>query len=203
MVVTLIISDAGRAGGLHKLDSLLLRIFTKNPDLVLVYPTETCYGLGCRFSSKKAVERLYRIKERDKGKPLSTIMSSLEMAEKWCVLDESIKKLVKEFMPGALTLVVKDRAGKMIAFRISGNATARRISEIAGEPIISTSANISGEKEIYSGKEAADVFKGKVDVIVDAGELAEEKPSTVYDAVNKKILREGPVSLEAIEKVLE
>ena len=203
MVLVLKIFDANSSEWLEKI-TVLGEMFKKNSDLVLIYPTETCYALGCRISSKKGIERIYGIKERERGKQLPVIACSLEMAEKYCELEKNARKLANEFMPGPLTLVVKKKCGSgSIAFRVSGNEIARKLCKAAGEPLISTSANISGEREIYSGEEAIEKLGEKVDVIIDAGELAREKPSTVYNVENGRVLREGPVDKEEILKALE
>ncbi len=208
MAVIVDISDGSKEKITEKISGIG-KEFRKEPDLVIVYPTETCYGLGCRLSSKKGTERIYKIKGRNLNKKMLVIVSDRRMAERFFELNETARKLMKEFMPGALSLIVKEKdkegeekKGESIAFRISGNEIARKISEIAQEPVFATSANQSGEKEIYSGKKVVEEFSDKVDVVINRGELEENKPSTVYDAINKKIVREGEVSLKEIEVCL-
>jgi L-threonylcarbamoyladenylate synthase len=176
---------------------------------VIFYPTETCYGLGGNALDKKVVEKIYEIKKRPIKSDISVIVSSLEIAEKYGVINENAKKLVKKFMPGPLTLIVKRKrnfpklTNKDFAFRISSCKVAHEIAKLAKVPITATSANIHGEPSIYSSKKVIKQFKGKVDIILDAGNLKRTKPSTIIDVRKEvKLVREGPVSFKEIKKVI-
>ena len=177
---------------------------------LIIYPTETCYGLGADALNKEAVKKVHDTKRQSYEKPISVIVPDVEVAAKFGELDEKTKRLVKKFMPGPLTLIVKkikeipDLLSKeTIAFRISSNEIANMIAKEFDSGITATSANLHGEKEIYDSCEVIEKFNGKVDLIIDAGTLEENKPSTIYDAVNKKIIREGRIKEEEIEKVTE
>ncbi len=179
---------------------------------VAIFPTETCYGLGCDATDETAIKRIFEIKKRNKKKALPIIVSNMRMAEQYCYITQPTKRLIQKFMPGPLTLVVKAKrnlpkalttnSGK-IAFRISGNKIANALSKELGKPIVATSANLEGKKEIYSGKEAIAKFANCVDVIIDAGALPKRKPSTVYDTIEKKVLRAGEISEKQIKKALK
>jgi L-threonylcarbamoyladenylate synthase len=180
-----------------------------NKSGVIVFPTETAYGLGAIVSSKKAIERIKKIKGRKKNKPLPVIVSSKEMAAKYCELNKKALKLMKEFMPGPLSLVVKKKAllpdfvsKETVCFRISSNKTARALCRKTGKAIVSTSANLSGEKEVYSGKKALKVLGKKVDLVIDAGRIPKKRVSTIFDVEKEKVLRQGPVSEKRILTVL-
>src|SRR3989338_7601217 len=170
---------------------------------IAIFPTETCYGLGCDATDETAIKRIFEIKKRNRKKALPIIVSNLQTASKYCYITGTAKTLIQKFMPGPLTLVVKAKSnlpkaltansGK-IAFRISGNKTANALAKELGKPIVATSANIEGKKEIYSGKEAIEKFAQCADVIIDAGALPKRKPSTVYDVASHKILRAGKIS---------
>jgi L-threonylcarbamoyladenylate synthase len=168
---------------------------------VVIYPTETSYGIGADFSSGKARKKVYSIKGRGKEKKLSVIVSNLAMISKIATIDEDAQALIRKFMPGPLTLVVKAKRGT-IAFRIPSNKFALTLTERFGKPITATSANISGKPQIYEIIKIIQTFNGKVDLVVDAGDLKKKKPSTIYDVVNKKLLRRGPVKLEDLKKYL-
>jgi len=177
---------------------------------VIIYPTETCYGLGCSIKAKKAIERIYKIKKRNKNKALSVIVSSEGIIGRYAKIGVKEKLLMKKFMPGPLTIVAEKKENvpeilskEGIAFRIPGNKTALKLCRQLNEPIITTSANLEGEKEIYSAGEAIKKFSGKVDIIVDAGVIPKRKPSTIYDAKAGKVLREGKIKEKEIIKVLE
>ncbi|MFH1257245.1 MAG: L-threonylcarbamoyladenylate synthase [Candidatus Diapherotrites archaeon] len=178
---------------------------------VIVYPTETSYGLGASIECIGAIRRIKKIKGRDGRKPISIIVSSAKMAEKYCVLGNDAKKLMREFMPGPLTLVVDKKKTvtkeltreKTIAFRVSSNRTANAIVKALGVPITATSANKSGDKPIYLGKKAEKEFAGKVDFVLNAGNLRRRKVSTVFSVMEKKILRKGKISEKEILRVLK
>lgn len=172
----------------------------------IVYPTETSYGLGCDSLNKKAISKIFKIKKRPKSKNLTYIISSLDMAKKYGILTKDDIKLVKSFMPGPLTLVVKTNnkyqkiIGKEFAFRISSSSIARNLAKKLGRPIVSTSANLSGHPDIYNIKK----IEIKPDFIIDSGKLIKRKPSTImdlFDGIN--IRRQGPIYKKQIEKVLQ
>lgn len=164
---------------------------------LLVYPTETCYGLGADATNKKAVAKVFRVKGRDADKKIAFAVSSLQMAKKYFRINDDAEKLVKAFMPGPLTLIVKGNS-----FRIPLNKFVLELIEKFGRPITATSTNISGQEPIYSTDEIISIFAGNVDLIVDAGNLPLRKVSTVFDVDSRKILREGQISEHEIMKFL-
>lgn len=178
---------------------------------IAIFPTETCYGLGCDATDETAIKRIFEIKKRNRKKALPLITADLKTMGRYCYITEGAKKLIKKFMPGPLTLVVKAKrnlpkalianSGK-VAFRISGNKIANALAKELGKPIVATSANLEGKKEIYSGSEAIEKFANCVDLIIDAGVLPKRKPSTVYDTLGKKILRTGEISGKQIAKLV-
>lgn len=176
---------------------------------LVVIPTESSYGVAALASSRKAVAKVFSAKARHRGKAVSVLFGSVAQAEKYCKLGKPGKRLVREFMPGRLTLVAPRKGkrleflgGKGLAFRIPSNEFARALAKKVGQPITATSANISGSKALYSGKKAIKDLGDRVDVIVDAGTLHKRRASTIFDLETKKVLRKGPVSESAIKKVL-
>lgn len=176
---------------------------------LVVYPTETSYGIGADALNSEAVARVHEAKGQDKSKPISVIVGNAEQAEEVAEINDKALKLIHKFMPGPLTLVCRKKENvpeilskDTVALRISANDFARALAEKFGA-ITATSANLHGEEAIYSGKKTVEVFGEKVDLIVDAGELPKNKASTIYDVLNGKVLREGPVSGGEIGKVLE
>lgn len=164
---------------------------------LVIYPTETCYGLGADATNPSAVRRVYQVKKRLRDKPLSVIVDSLEMIRSYAVINREVERLVDEYMPGPLTLVVKNKSfpstligGKSrIGFRIPDHVIAFELVREFGKPVTATSANISGQPNPYTVPELP------VDFVIDYGKLPEVMPSTVYDTILKKTLREGPVKL--------
>lgn len=172
----------------------------------MVYPTETSYALGCSGLDRKAVGRVYAIKGRDKSKPLPLIMADALMVSRFTVSTPAQRRLVQKFMPGPLTIAAKKKlaipasgAAKTVAFRIPATAFARKASELLGAPIVSTSANLSGEAAIYEICQIVDLFARKADLIVDAGNLSQVPASTIVCLLGApKILRKGPISDKAV-----
>lgn len=173
---------------------------------IVVYPTETCYGLGTNALNKRAVEKIYKIKREPNRSNILVIVSDLNTAKKYGFINELAEKLVKKFMPGPLTLIVKRRrifpkiTNKDFAFRISKSKIALKLAKAAKIPITATSANIHGKPSIYSSKEIIEQFNGKVDMILDAGELEKIKPSTIVDLKSgrAKLIRKGPIQVKKI-----
>lgn len=174
---------------------------------VIVYPTETSYGIGCDAANPRAVQMVHKIKKEPKTKQPIILVPDISFAKKIAKLSKADELLAKKFMPGPLTLVVEKRKGKLdgifgktIAFRISAGKFARALAKKFGGAIVSTSANIHGQKPVFSAKKAMKVFGEKADLIVDAGSIPKRRPSTIYDAKNQKILREGKIVLADIIK---
>ena len=168
---------------------------------MIVYPTETSYGLGADYTNKRAVKKIFKIKKRS-DKKLSVIVPSLFVIKKYVVIDKEAEKLARTFMPGPLTLIVRKREKGTIAFRISSNEIAFSIAKKFKKPIIATSANISGSGDNYEIKKIREIFEDKVDLIIDGGNLRKRKPSTIYDVENKIVLREGPITEKMIKRAL-
>lgn len=172
---------------------------------IAVIPTETSYGLACLASNKKTVKQIARIKKQPAAKAVSIIVPSLAVAKKYGHISTEAKLLMQKFMPGPLTLIVSAKknawhlGGKTIAFRISSNEFANSLCEKLRDAITATSANIHGEPDTYSGKKAAQIFAGKVSLVVDGGSLPKRAPSTIYDVQAAKVLRKGKITEKQIK----
>jgi len=183
---------------------LAVRILKKGG--TIIYPTETSYGLGCDGTNPRAVRKIFKIKKRNFRKNLTYIVPSVEIAEKYGIITKIDKKIIKKFMPGNITLVVKSRNkkfGKEFAFRISSNKFANNLALKFMKPIVATSANISGNESLYNIDEIKKIFLGKADLIIDSGNLKRRKPTIVldlFDGVN--IRREGAISEKEIRQIL-
>ncbi|MFQ6082147.1 MAG: L-threonylcarbamoyladenylate synthase [Candidatus Aminicenantia bacterium] len=182
---------------------------------VVVYPTDTFYGLGANPFNPQAVNKIFRLKRREEGKPLLIIISDLNQVEQITEeIPEIFYPLSERFWPGPLTLVLKASAkfpdemlgeGKTIGIRLPDFPWLRALVRKTGFPIISTSANISGEKEILSPIELKKIFFGEVELIVDGGKTQEIKPSTVLDLTEKnpRVIREGMIPKKELIDFLE
>lgn len=177
-----------------------LRVIEKGG--VIVYPTETSYGIGCDFKNKKAVKRIYEIKERPTDKKLIVIVDSLQTIGTYAKIDNITRRLAHVFMPGALTLVVPTYYSDTIAFRVSSHPFAQELCRQFKKPIVSTSANINSKIPIYDIDNIRRLFSGKVDLVVDGGDLPRRPTTTVYNVADKKVLRKGAITEDDIKKAL-
>ncbi len=175
---------------------------------ILIYPTETSYGIGCDATDKKAVKKIYAIKKRSGKKPLSVIFGSLPIAKKYVFLNKTAVKLANNFMPGPLTLVSKPKKRLIaspkneIAFRIPSGLFSLRLAKKFKKPITATSANISGKKPVYDFKKAYKLFHNKAGAIIDNGALPKRKVSTIFNTITAEIIRKGAISENKIKKCL-
>ena len=191
---------------------LILEI-VRNGGLV-IYPTETLYGLGGNAWDESVAERIFQLKGRKENQPLPLIISGLnmlyEVAES---IPPEVKVLSQNFWPGPLTIVLKacDRiekhilgGGNTVAVRVSSSPAAQELTEKCGIPIISTSANFSGESPFLTGKEAYEKWGERVDLVLDGGLIPDSLPSTVLDLTGSKpvIVREGAVPGSQIFQLL-
>ena len=183
---------------------------------VVVYPTETFYGLGCDATNAQAVAKIFKIKGRQRNKALPFLVSDIKMARKYLRFNRQAKMLAAKFWPGPLSLVLDFNANGRKIFkksinqksfdagaRISSNKIAALIVKKLGKPLISTSANLSGWPAASEAKTVIKYWqrrKFKPDVIIDAGKLPPSLGSTLVDARSGKIiiLRKG--DLESIIK---
>jgi L-threonylcarbamoyladenylate synthase len=176
---------------------------------VLVYPTETAYGIGGNALNEEVKDRVYEAKQRPRSKGLTVVANSLEQVEKYAELSEAENALVEEFMPGPLTLVaekkdnVPDSLNDNFVFRISSSPIARELAEET--PVVATSANISGEKTSYSVDDISDDLLEKVDYVLDRGKLPRGPTSSIVEIRDGEVFihREGPISQEEIEEALD
>ena len=148
---------------------------------VIIYPTETLYGLGADPMSTEAMERIYAIKGRAAAKPIPFLIKDEEMLAS---LVEEVpamgRELIKRYWPGALTLIFRARKGLRpplrgkdgtIGLRISSHPVARGIVQAINAPLTATSANLAGEEDIIDGLQLAQLFGDQVDLIIDSGKV--------------------------------
>ena len=175
---------------------------------IIIYPTETSYGIGVDATKSKTVRKIFKIKVRERDKPISIIVSSLDMAKRHVIIDALTRRLAKKFMPGPLTLISRKKnlpdilSKNTIAWRIPSHPFALALVKKFGKPVTATSANKSGKPQMYKINDVIKSFPGSVDLIIDAGNLPRRRPSTVFDASNKKVLRKGPVKERMLEELL-
>lgn len=170
-------------------------------DGVIAYPTDTLFGLGCLVSRKKAVDRIQAVKRRDPRKPMSILCADLEMLCRYTRhLDTPTFRILRQLLPGPYTVVLPAsrevprylQPKQTVGLRIPDHAFCRALTALLDEPILTTSANLSGELPIGSAWEIEDELGHALDLVVDSGVPGGE-PSTVLDLCGDEpvVLREG------------
>ncbi len=178
---------------------------------IVVFPTETAFGVGCRMDDEKAVRRLMKIRRREKGKSFLVLASSLQMAKKyWQHLPVAVENLAQKFWPGPLTIVffckqklvprLVRAGGETLGIRLPPHKIALQLIEGVGIPILAPSANFAGQETPYKFSDLNPEFLKLVDFVLKAPCGKYKKASTVIDCTQKpwKILRQGPIKKEAI-----
>jgi len=173
---------------------------------MIVYPTDTVYGLAVDAFNIEAIGKLFVLKKRAQ-KPLPIIVDSITKAKKVSEISAKDEKILKKYWPGAITFVLEKKnivpnaltlGLPTVGIRIPASPLSVLLTQMLGHPITSTSANISGEKVCTTIDEVMRQFRVSSTLpnfFLDAGELAELPPSTVVDLSGSKpkVLREGPV----------
>lgn len=177
---------------------------------VLIYPTETFYGMGGHPGIPQAIERIFRLKGRDAGKPLPLIAADLKaVREAVAAWPELADRLASHFWPGPLTLLLPASPGiptalhagtGKLAIRISSHPVARELASRAGGLLISTSANRSGEPASRHIGEIPSELSGLVDLVLNAGKLPGGRPSTIVAVTSRgiELVRAGCIPFEDV-----
>jgi L-threonylcarbamoyladenylate synthase len=184
---------------------------------IAILPTSTLYGISCSYKSKKSIERVYEIKKREGNLPFIILISDISIISNLAQeITESAKKIINHYWlsrnPKPLTLIFKRNkslkpfitsGSNNIAIRLDGLKLLRRVIDISG-PIISTSANISGNSILPSAiEDIPDKIRNMVDLVVDYGKKLPGTASTIIDVTGAKpvIIREGKIKYSDILKV--
>ncbi|MDP2600935.1 MAG: L-threonylcarbamoyladenylate synthase [Deltaproteobacteria bacterium] len=172
---------------------------------VVAYPTETIYGLGTDVFNKKAIKKIYDLKSRDYGLPISVLVSNAAMLREFVdEVPERAVVLMRRFWPGPLTILfhVKDSFPKSlvtntgkIGVRVSSHPVASALVARVGRPLTTTSANLSGFPPSLNVKHIRKYFENRLACIIDAGEQEPSRGSTVVDVTDEtmRIIRDGAI----------
>ncbi|MBE6701111.1 MAG: threonylcarbamoyl-AMP synthase [Ruminococcaceae bacterium] len=182
---------------------------------LVVFPTETVYGLGANALDEKAAEKIYSAKGRPSDNPLIIHIANPEDYEKWCKVErvDLLEKITNRFVPGPITVIQKKKdiiphtvtAGMdTVAVRIPSHKVARRLIELSGVPVAAPSANTSGRPSPTRAEHVIQDLYGKVDMIIDSGECEVGLESTIVmlKGDDVTLLRPGGVTLEELEETL-
>lgn len=173
---------------------------------VIVYPTDTVYGLGCDIRQKKALEKVYRIKRMPDDHPVAFVCPDLGDIARYAVVDDRAYRVMRRLLPGPYTFILPAtrevprmvmRPRKTVGIRVPHHEVALAIVRALGSPILSTSASFEGE-QLNDPDDLLEKFK-QVDIVLDAG-FCGLTPSTIVDLTGDSpvIVREGAGAVDAI-----
>ena len=180
---------------------------------IVIFPTETVYGIGTNGLDENAVKKLFEVKQRPLNKPITLLVSNKEMIELVAKdITEIEYKIMEKFFRGPLTIILKKKdivpdivtAGKdTVGIRMPGEEIARKLVELANVPIAAPSANITGKPSGTNLQEIMKDFEGKVDFAIDGGDSELGIGSTIVQVIDGRpqILRQGSITLEQINEV--
>ena len=180
---------------------------------IVVFPTETVYGIGANGLNKNAVKKLYEVKQRPLNKPISLLVNGTEMINKIAKdITELEYALIKNFFPGPFTIILKKKDivpnivtanSNTVGIRMPANEIALKLIEYADVPIATPSANISGKPSGTNLKNIMKDFNEKVDYFIDGGPSKIGLASTIVQVIDgiPHILRKGPITEEQIKNV--
>jgi L-threonylcarbamoyladenylate synthase len=179
---------------------------------IVIFPTDTAIGIGCRLDKEYSLKRLFEIRKRPKNKPLLVLVDSIEMAQNYLLpIPKEIKdKLINRYWPGRLTIIFKcdaDRVpslarndGNTLGVRLPDNSKLRELIKEVGVPIVAPSANFSGEKTPFKFEELNPELKKLADYVLKEDTGLQKNVSTIIDCTVTpwKIIREGEIKYEDI-----
>ncbi len=178
---------------------------------VVAFPTETVFGVGVKFNDRVALDALMEAKNRDYSKAITLMVHNISDIEKYAYVNESARKIIENFMPGMVTLVLKKKDNvdslmtngkETIGIRIPDSEYVLELLKRVG-PMLVTSANLSNHENTTTTKEVLDQLDGRIELVVD-GKTSLNIASSVIDVTQQeiKILREGQIKEEEIRRIL-
>jgi L-threonylcarbamoyladenylate synthase len=181
---------------------------------VIVFPTETVYGLGADALNHEAVEKVFQLKGRNSENPIPIVVADQTMLRG--LIDKIppiAEKLIDRFWPGPLTLVLQARPGTPkqllnirggVGVRISSQPIATQLSRELGRPLTATSANPSGKQAASTIEQAENYFAGEIGIFLDGGKLPAKIGSSVVEVIEDriKIIREGEISVSELAAII-
>lgn len=184
---------------------------------IVLYPTDTVYGLGVDALNVEAIQKIFTIKGRSAGNPMSVVVESLEAAEPYVVVNDSVRKLAVAFWPGALTVVLRKKETipteltgdrDTLGIRVPNNSFCLALAREFKKPYTTTSANKAGKgdcKNVEEVRTSLGRHFDAIDLVIDGGQLMSTTPSTVVDVSDgaPRIFREGAVPASHVLGVLK
>ncbi|MBP5574346.1 MAG: threonylcarbamoyl-AMP synthase [Bacilli bacterium] len=183
-----------------------------NNHQVIAFPTETVFGLGVFFDDEKAYQLLNEIKRRKEDKPYTMMLDATNKISDYAFLDEKYLPIINKYMPGSLTILLKSKSNVpayvthntgVIGIRIPSNKEALELLKYVKKPLLVPSANRCDEKPALNDEEVEAIFGDEVKAIIK-GKAIGGLPSTIIDLTGEqiKIVREGPISIEELNSLI-
>jgi len=176
---------------------------------IVIYPTDTVYGMGCDLFNKKGVERIYEIQRRDRKQPLSFLCADLKDISRYARVSDDAYKIMKRFLPGPYTFVLE--ASRLVpkiilpkrlttGIRIPDNRICQALVAEMGSPVISTSVKDGGGELLSDPRMIEELFGKRVDMIIDGGIIA-AAPSSVVSLLAEgiEVIRAGKGDVSAFQ----
>ena len=169
---------------------------------LIIYPTDTIYGIGCNLHNKSALQRVYQLKKKSKFDPISLIVRDIRQASTYCKISNFAFKIMKHCLPGPYTFILPSSREiprimlskrKEVGIRIPDNETCHTILENFQYPLVNTSVNIHSDEILNDPEEIERIYKNEVEIFLDADWLPDAQESSIVSLINDeiKILREG------------
>ncbi len=178
---------------------------------IVAFPTETVYGLGIVYDSKKAFEALVQVKKRRPDKPFTLMCADVSDIENYAYINDAAALIISHFLPGELTIILNTKPGLPywvdfgtghIGIRVPDDQDVRSMIRSVGKPLLVPSANRADQKPLTTSDEVIEEFGEEIGGVI-AGKSKGATPSTVVAAYDKIfLLREGNISFNEIAKVL-
>ena len=176
---------------------------------IIIFPTDTAFGIGCRMDNQEAVEKLFKIRNRPATQPTPVLVSDLEMAQAYVkeIPEDVIRNLIKPFWPGVLTIILKANLDRVpllvrggtetVGVRMPNNPIIGELIDKVGVPVLGPSANFHGTNTPYELKDLDPKLIALVDYVLE-GQCSVKQVSTVIDCTQTpwKVLRQGAVSVK-------
>lgn len=205
----------GASNDTERLLSMLLKINPVNPQPrliakvvevlqrggVIAYPTDTCYGIGCDLLSKRAIERIYQLRQLGRNKPFSFICSDLKNISDYAKVSNYAYKTMRRMLPGPYTFILEGSKlvpkimltkRKTAGIRVPDHPICQALVQVLGHPILSASARASDEAIFEDGSLLHDHFGNAIDLVIDGG-IVPARPSSVISLIDDEptVIREG------------
>jgi len=167
---------------------------------LVAYPTDSTYGIGCDLNNKRAIEKVYDLKKKDRKKPVSVICADIPSLSQYAVISNAAYRILKKYLPGPYTFILPATPlvpkimltpRKTVGIRIPENLIVREIVETLGRPLISTSATLPDGTILNDPARIEKTFRGLIEIVIEGD--CPGKPSTIVDLTEEEptLLRDG------------